>query len=489
MLLTANLWQPAALLVLLMGSSLLIWLMGDKSQLFAPIWTVAALLAAGVMAASMGQWALAGQVEMVTYNILPPFGLTFRVDMLSFALLMLFLGAGILLALYTGAFPLGESAHRFRVIFLFVLASAMGVVMAGDLLSFFLFFEAMSLSFFILVIHTRTQEAVAATFKFLYMAIGGSVLYFIALAAVYIQSESFAWQDGGFMASGPYTGLAFLGFVVAFGIKSGLFPLHLWMADAYSQAPAPAVTLSSIIMLKTGAYGLIRIIHHVFGTELILQSQWNNIILVLSGITIIYGSFCAFTTKDLMRRLAYSGMAQLSYILLGISLLTPNAFTGSLYHIMAHTAMKGTLLLCAGSLILKTGSRQISDLKGIGWEMPLTVSCFALASMTAVGLPPMNIFISKWYLSLGALEAGAPLLILLFLASSVLNAAYYLPIVMIAFFGEENRDMHAVLRWDKIPWAMSISTVALAIGCFAFSIFSANPALRWAQNITAVFFK
>ena len=483
------LWQPVVILLLLMGSALLIWLAGDKRQNMAGGCTVVMLGASLAIALTMGARVINGEILQVTYNSLPPFGLSFYLDLLSFALLCLFLVAGIILTLYTSAFTLKEGARRFRAVFLFVLAAAMGVVMAGDLLSFFLFFEAMSLSFFILIIHYRTKEAVAATLKFLYLAIGGSVLFFIALAAVFVQTNHFQWQAGGFMSAGGYTTLAFVGFITALGIKCGLFPLHLWLADAYSQAPVPAATLSSMIMLKTGAYGLIRIYHQVFGVELIRQAQWHSIMIALAVITILYGSFCAFNEKDLIRRLAYSGMAQLAYIILGISLLTPAALTGGLYHIMAHAAMKGTLLLCAGTVVMKTGKRKISDLRGIGWEMPLTMGCFSLAALTAVGLPPMNIFISKWFLSQGALSAGQPLLIVVLLVSSVLNAAYYLPIVIAAFFGDENRDIHASLRWDNVPWALTTSVALLVIGCFAFSFAAENPALRWAQNITAIFFK
>ena len=482
-------WQPVVILLLLMGSALLIWLAGDKRQKMAGRWTVMMLAASLAITLTMGAQVIKGDVLQITYNVLPPFGLSFYIDLLSFALLFLFLVAGVILTLYTSAFTIKEGERRFRTAFLFVLAAAMGVVMAGDLLSFFLFFEAMSLTFFVLIIHYRTKEAVAATLKFLYMAIGGSVLFFIALAAVFVQSGQFQWQPGGFMAAGAYTTLAFVGFMIALGIKSGLFPLHLWMADAYSQAPVPAVTLSSMIMLKTGAYGMIRIYHQVFGVELIRQAQWHSIIIALTVVTILYGSFCAFNEKDLLRRLAYSGMAQLAYIILGISLLTPEALTGGLYHIMAHAAMKGTLLLCAGTVVMKTGKRKISDLRGIGWEMPLTMGCFSLAALTAVGLPPMNIFLSKWFLSLGVLSAGQPLLIVVLLVSSVLNAAYYLPIVIAAFFGDENRDIHAKLHWDHVPWAMTTSIALLAIGCFIFSFATENPALRWAQNITAIFFK
>jgi multicomponent Na+:H+ antiporter subunit D len=482
------LWQPAAILSVLMLTALLIWLIGEALPKAVSWLSVLAPVAGLSLLLPLTGRVFSGEVLKASYSLLPPFGLSFRINLLSLALAILFLFVGVILALYTGAYPLGNGARRFRSVFLFVLACAVGVVLAGDLLSLFLFFEGMSLSFFILVIHDRQKETLAATYKFLYMTIGGSVLYFIAMAAVFFQSGQLHWIPGGFMSAGPYTFLAFFGFTFAFGMKAGMFPLHLWMADAYGQAPPPAVTLSSMIMLKTGAYGMIMVFHEVFGVELIRQEGWHMIILTLAVISILYGSCCAFAENDLLRRLAYSGVAQLGYILLGISLLTPQAFTGGIYHIMAHAMMKGTLLLCAGAILAKTGKRKISDLAGIGWQMPLTMICFSLAALTAVGLPPMNIFISKWYLSQGALEAGQPLLIVVLLVSSVLNAAYYLPIAIAAFFGERNRDLHATLSWDRLPWAMSLSIVVLAAGCIAFSLSSVNLPLLWARNIATGFF-
>ena len=482
------LWQPLAVIGLLAGSALLVWIGGEKNHKAGSVLSLCSLIAAFAILLTLTNRILAGEILHMQLDVLPPFGLSFQIDVLSLSLAFLFLFCGAILTLYTAAYPLQQDFRRFKAVFLFILACAIGVVLAGDLLSLFLFFEAMSLSFFILIIHDRTQGSIAATLKFLYMAIAGSVLYFIALAVVFVQTQSLAWQDGGFMVAGTYTTLAFVGFAIAFGMKAGMFPLHLWMADVYGQAPPPAAALSSMIMLKTGAYGMLRIFHHVFGLELVSQQGWNVVILTLAIISIVYGSLCAFSQQDLPRRLAYSGVAQLGYILFGISLLTPEALIGGVYHIVAHAMMKGTLLLCAGAILAKTGKRNIEDLAGIGWQMPLTMSCFALASLTAVGLPPMNIFISKWYLGLGALVAEKPLLILVLLLSSVLNAAYYLPIVFTAFFGEKNRDLHAQLIWDRLPLGMTVSILALAIGCVAFGLGSQNLPLQWAQSIAAAFF-
>ena len=289
------------------------------------------------------------------------------------------------------------------------------------------------------------------------------------------------------MSAASLSALAFWGFVAAFGMKAGMVPLHFWLAAAYGQAPPPAAALSSVIMMKTGAYGMARIFHHVFGLEMLSRQGWDILILILALFTILYGSFCAFAERDLLRRLAYSSMAQLGYILFGLALLNYAALVGGFFHFLAHGMMKGTMLLCAGAIVSKTGKRKIADLAGIAWQMPLTMACFSLAALTAVGLPPMNVFVVKWYLSLGALSAGQPLLILFLLASSLLNAAYYLPIVFRAYFGAENRDLHASLVWDRLPWPMTVGMLLFAAGCIVFSLGPVNLPLELTKRIATGF--
>jgi len=480
-------WQPQAAVSLLLVATLLVWLGGEKARGSSRL-TLAALAGAFGILATLFPWVATGQVFSRKYPILPPFGLSFHADLLSVSLVLLFLFSGFVLALYTATYPLKYGQRRFKTAFLFIMACASGVVLAGDLLSLFLFFEVMSLAFFLLIIHDRSREAVAAAYKFIYLTIGGSMCYFMALATIFVQANSFTWVEGGFMSAASLSTMAFWGFMIAFGMKAGMVPLHLWLADAYGQAPPPAAVLSSVIMMKTGAYGMIRIFHHVFGLEMLSRQGWDKFVLVLALLTILYGSFCAFAERDLLRRLAYSSMAQLGYILFGLALLNQLAFVGAIFHIMAHGLMKGTMLLCAGAIVSKTGKRQIADLAGIGWQMPLTLACFSLAALTAVGLPPMNVFVVKWYLSLGALSAEQPLLILFLLASSLLNAAYYLPIVFRAYFGAENRDLQANLVWDRLPWPMTVAMLCFAIGCIIFSLGPVNLPLELTKRIAAGIF-
>lgn len=481
-------WQPVAIIVMLLLSALAAWLGGQAQKRLVSVLSVLVPLAGCALLLPLAKSIAGGTVYTAHYRILPPTGLSFRLDSLSFYFAVTFLLLGAVLAFYTSAFPLGEEHSRFRGVMLFVLACSLGVVMAGDLLSLFLFFEGMSLTYFILAIHLKDRESIGATFKFLYMTVGASVLYFIAMAAVYFQAGTLTWKDGGIMPAGPLTLLAFIGFLAAFGMKAGMVPLHIWMADVYGSAPVPAAILSSIIMLKTGAYGLIRVFYQVLGPDLLRREGWQGVMLALSVVTIIYGSVCAFADRNLMRRLAYSGVAQLGYILLGTSLLTQEALTGGIFHVVAHALMKGTLLMCAGAIYIKTGKRHVGEMAGIGWEMPLTMCCFSVAALTAVGLPPLNIFVTKWYLSLGALSVGEPLIIVVLLISSMLNAAYYLPIAFLAFFGKRNRDMQARLRYDKVPFPTAAAMLIFAAGCIAFNLGSVNLPLQWALKAAASFF-
>ena len=238
-------------------------------------------------------------------------------------------------------------------------------------------------------------------------------------------------------------------------------------------------------MIKVGAYGLIRVFYQVYGFTLLREAGWEKIPLILAVITILLGSAMALVQDDIKRRLAYSSIAQIGYILLGISLLSERAFTGAIYHIFTHAFMKGCLFLIAGAIIVRTGERKISHMGGIGLKMPLTMIAFTLCALSMVGIPPFNGFISKWELSLGALAIGQPLFVALLIASSLLNAAYYFPIITAAFFGKpkEAREEVAATASESVsgksnsgtgnslteaPLTMLIPIGILGIGCLAF---------------------
>ncbi len=480
------------LLPILCGVAILV--AGLLSEKIARLLFICAAAGPAVLSLLLVREVAGGKFLALTFNkLLPPLGLSFRVDFLSLFMVLLFCLFGVILFVYTLGFMSGQP-HRIRFwgVAALVFAGCLGVIMAGDLLSLFLFFEFMSIMFFILLIQQQTVEAIAASTKFLFMTIIAGVGLFLGLAITYLQAGTLAFGQGGvFPADTVPSVTAFIGFLVAFGIKASMFPLHLWMPDAYTAAPVPAAALSSGMLLKTGVYGLIRVFYDLYGIELVREARFHTVLLVLACITILYGSLNAIGQDDLNRRLAYSGIAQIGYILLGISLLTPNGFTGNLYHIFAHAFMKGCLFLAAGSILVGTGKRKISEMGGIGLQMPLTMLAFTIAALTAVGLPPFNLFVTKWYLGQGALDVGQPLLLVLLLVSSMLNAAYYLPISYNAFLGDQAKDWHSIRRRVRIKESSPILLVPvllLALGSFFFTALAHNWPLELAQIITSSVF-
>lgn len=432
-------------------------------------------------------------ISLLYYNILPPVGLSFRVDMISLYMLILFCALGIVLFLYTIEYMKDKpDESRFLGSLVLSFAGCLGVVMAGNLFTFFLFFELMSVIFVISIAHEQTTESIGATLKFFFMTIIGSVALFLAIVLTFHITGSTEFGRGGlFTVPSAWALVAFICFIIAFGIKTAMFPLHLWMPDAYSNAPVPAATLSSGMLLKVGAYGLIRVFYDIYGVGFFRDISWNQVIVAIACVTIIYGSVNAIAQDDLIRRLAYSGIAQIGYITLGIALLTEAAFIGNMYHITAHAAMKGCLFLCAGVVILKTGKRKISEMGGVGLTLPFTMLAFTIASLTAVGLPPFNIFVTKWHLGLGALEVSQPVIIVILLVSSLLNAAYYLPIVTAAFLGGEALSLEKIkrgIRINEASPALLAPIGVLAAGCFIFTLSQHNWPLELAKKAAHVFF-
>lgn len=432
----------------------------------------------------------AGKIYFKHFNILPPVGLAFRIDRLGIFMGLLFSFFALVIAVYMlGYFREKDNTGRFFAFFLLATAGCLGVVFSGNMFTLFLFFEFMSLMFFALVAHNATPEAYAAGMKFFFMTIIAGVSLFWAISITYMVTGNLDFGTGSPVStSSPLLLTAFVCYLIGFGIKAALVPLHLWMPDAYAAAPIPVAALSSMMMLKTGVYGLIRVFNDLYGLDYIRGCGWQHIVLALAAFSIIYGSMCALVQDDLLRRLAYSGVAQVSYIILGLSMLSENAFTGLLYHIMAHALMKGCLFLCAGAVLKQTSKRKISELGGVGLQMPLVMAAFTVAGISAVGIPPFNIFVTKWYLSLGAMGIQQPLLIVLLLVSSIMNAAYYLPISIAAFFGTRDQAITAPDSAPKIGPAVTIPIIILALGAFAFTLAPQNWPLNLAKEIARGFF-
>ena len=418
-------------------------------------------------------------------KILPPFGISFRVDMLGFLLALTAAGVWFLATVYSKDYMSHEGGgNRYYPFMLLSLGGCLGVFLTGDFFSLFVFFELMSLAAYVLVIHEESPRAMAAGYKYLILTlIGGLALFFGIVIAfevagnVEIGPDNFLFTQADSLAL-----IAFISFLVGFGIKMGIFPMHVWLPDAHPVAPSPASALLSGIMLKTGAYGLIRVVYNVYGPELIANAGWDKTLLVLAAITIFLGSAVAIAQTDIKRRLAYSSIGQMGYVLMGLALLTENGLIGTVFHIFSHAMMKSTLFLCAGAMIFRTGKRKISDFAGIGYEMPITLTCFTLAALAMIGVPPFNGFISKLMLSMGALDAGKPGFVFLLILSSLMNGIYYLPIIISAFFGVEKEKRIWAPPFTELKISMWMPIVLLALACLVFGLFPVNLPFQWAER-------
>ena len=509
-------WLPLFIVLLPLFAGLILYVKGAEKPALISSLVLGSTGLSLLITVSFYSSVAAGLFPAIKLNILPPVGLSFQVDYLGFYTLLIFVTAGLVVSIYALRFMdiSDEKRHRYFCFHMLVLSGCYGVALAADFFSFYLFFEFMSIMFFVLVAHNQGREAVRAAFKFLIMTIIAGVSLFLAVAIIYWETGTLEFASAGLgLNNSPLLLVSFIGFVIAFGIKAAMFPLHLWMPDAYSEGPLPAAALSSMIMLKTGVYGLIRVFGNIYGIEYLSKVDWGSYLVILAGFTILFGSIVALAQKDLIRRLAYSGVAQLGYIVLGIAMLNELALIGAAYHMLAHTFMKGTLFLCAGIMVKEAGSRKIVDMKAIGARIPVTMICFTIASLTAVGMPPFNIFVSKWHLGLGALEINNLVLILILLASSMLNAAYYLPIVTRAFMGAEKAEdsgtgkssdhenvnskgnkepclsgKGSLSLLTEAPLALLIPTIILALGCFLFNMFPSNIPLELIEKGVSLYF-
>lgn len=433
-----------------------------------------------------------------------PLSVSFKVDSITFFLGVFFAFVWFMCACFSPGYMAHEhKKERYYAFFLMAEGGCMGTIFAGDLLGLFLFFEFMALTTYILIAHEETPVVMFAAAKYLYMTVAGGLAVFFGLLTMYYLTGTVTFARPGLITEPSMLATAaFAAFMFGFGLKAGMFPVHVWLPDAHPAAPSPVSAALSGIMLKTGIYGMIRVVFNVYSPEFISTANWDTVMLILAGITTLLGSAMALLQDDLKRRLAYSSIAQIGYIALGIFLLSEQGLTGGLYHLFTHAFMKGLLFLCAGAIVVQTGLRNISQMRGIGLKMPLTMIFFTIASVTMVGIPPFNGFISKWQLSLASLEAGQPIFVAILIVSSLLNAAYYFPIVITAFFAADENNDHAHdrsdnhghssgdhsddqthaedshdnggKRWQEAPWHMIVPMGLLAVGCVIFALLPEN---------------
>ena len=357
----------------------------------------------------------------------------------------------------------GESDQtRFFTFFAIAISATMGVALSANLITLFLFYELLTLSTYPLVTHAGTAEARRGGRVYLGILIGTSMAFLLpAIIATWYFTGSVTFEAGGILAgkiSPLTTGILFALF--AFGIgKAALMPFHRWLPAAMV-APTPvSALLHAVAVVKAGVFSLLKIVIYVFGIDLLAQNGVRDLMLWVVAITILGASVVAMHQDNLKRRLAYSTISQLSYVVLGAVLASAAGVTGAAIHIATHAVGKITLFFCAGAILVAAHKTRVSELDGLGRQMPVTMGAFLIASISIAGLPPLAGMWGKWYLAVGALDSGYAMLVGVLMVSTLLNIAYLIPIPIRAFFGG-GAEPKKPLKEAPIPCLLAIITTA-----------------------------
>lgn len=362
-----------------------------------------------------------------------------------------------------------KEEKRYFGFFVMVYGVLLALCFSGNLITFYLFYEMMTLLSFPMVLHSRTKEAMSGGLKYLFYSLCGAYMVLLGIYFLNKYASTLDFMAGGSLNSGLASANQTLLLVIAFfmilgfGVKAGMFPMHAWLPAAHPVAPAPASAVMSGLIVKMGVLGIIRVVYYVIGTDFIRGTWVQTAWLTLSLITVFMGSMLAYREKVMKKRLAYSTVSQASYILFGLAVLQPEAMTGSMLHVVFHAVIKSCLFLCAGAIIYKTGRTKVDELTGIGKEMPVTIWCFTFASLALIGIPPASGFISKWYLAIGSLESGIAVFRwlgpVILLVSALLTAGYLLPITVKGFLPGDDFNYGSLKKRE----ALKIMTVPMAI--------------------------
>ncbi len=436
--------RPLLAIAVAVLAAVAVLLLRDRDKLRDAVSPVAAVVMFGIVA-SMAPTVLAGgTIEYDLFEVLPGIDFAFRVDSLGMVFATISSLLWIAAAVYSVGYMRSLNEHaqtRFFACFATSLAAAVGGAFAANLFTLVIFYEVLSLVTYPLVYHHEDDEAWDGSRKYLVYLMGASKsILLAALALTYHLAGSLEFLPGGLLAGVDASPLllsaVYLCYLFGFA-KAAIMPMHAWLPAAMV-APTPvSALLHAVAVVKMGVFCVLRVVFHVFGVDLMDSLGLGIATAYLVSFTIVMASVYALTRDDLKARLAYSTVSQLSYIVLGAVLLSPTAMVGGIVHIAAHAFSKITLFLCAGSIYCASGKRNISEMAGIGRKLPWTMGAFFVGSLSMIGVPPTSGFVSKWYLALGSVEAGELAFLAVLLVSSVLNAAYFLPVSYIAFFGAE----------------------------------------------------
>lgn len=417
-------------------------LLSSKKPNLRETWTILAGLIKFGLVLSLLPSALRGEsVEIHLLDLAPGLPLALNADPFGVFFAIIASGLWIFTSFYSIGYMRGAGEGkqtRYFASFAICLSATIGIAFSANLLTFILFYEILTLATYPLVIHNESQKAINAGRKYLAFTLTAGLLLIAAAGMVYIYTGTLDFTPGGVFTEVNLPQhvmlIIFILFLAGVGVKAGIMPLHGWLPAAMA-APTPvSALLHAVAVVKSGVFAVIRVVGFVFGTDVMSTYGLNDIIILLAGATILIASLLAFAQDNLKRRLAYSTVGHLSYIVLGVALITPLGMTGGILHIAAHATMKITLFFCAGAIYVNLHRTEISNLNGIAKVMPWTMGAFAVGSMGLAGIPPINGFFSKWHLIAGSFEGDMLVPVFILVLSGILNAGYFFPILHRAYF-------------------------------------------------------
>jgi multicomponent Na+:H+ antiporter subunit D len=494
-------WLPLLLISTSLVPAAAIFLLHEEQHRTRTVLNMAGAVLKVLLVVAMLFGVAQGRVYEWRMSLLPQVDLVLRAE----AIPLLFVTLSAVLWLTTTVYAIAyleDSPRRsqFFGFFSLCVAATVGIALAGNLLTFLIFYELLTIATYPLVVHRGTPESLAGGRKYLVYLLPGGALLLVAVVWLQTIAGPVEFATGGVLDAVAETHRAdlisiFVLLMVAFGIKAAIVPLHGWLPSAMI-APAPvSALLHAVAVVKAGAYGIIRVIFELYGVDLAGDLGLLTPVAIAASLTIVYGSLRALAQDELKRRLAYSTVSQLSYIVLGVSTVGVVAATGGLVHLVHQGIMKVTLFYCAGNVAETLGLHHVSELRGVGRRMPVTMAAFTIAALGMIGIPPTAGFVSKWYLGLGGIEAGHPWIVAVLIVSTVLNAAYFLPVIYSAWFHTPAADAGTRLRLGpriagvrlETGWGLLLPPVTTAIAVLAVGALAASPfsPLDWASRIAS----
>lgn len=419
---------------------------------------------------------------------------SFKVDGMSMVFAGLVSTLWPLATLYAFEYMTKEEHEKiFFTFYTMTYGVTLGISLASNLLTMYFFYELLTLITVPLVMHTLTREAILASRKYLYYSLGGAAFAFIGLIFIITYGNTTDFVLGGVLdleKIGGRTNVLLLIYVIAFmgfGVKAAVCPFNSWLPDA-GVAPTPVTALlHAVAVVKSGAFAAIRLTYYSFGTEFLRGTWAQDLLMIIVMFTIVYGCSRAVKETHIKRRLAYSTISNLSYILFGVTIMTPLGMMGALTHLVFHAVMKISSFFCAGAIMHQTGKHYVHELDGMGYKMPCVFGVFTVSSLALMGVPGLAGFVSKWYLASAAVESGNGIAyagIGCLLISALLTAIYMFTIVIRAFFPVKGYDA-SVLEGIKDPnWKMLVPLLIFTGNIIIFGFWSA-PVVKFLSDVAA----